>query len=296
MGRRTHIPTRLATRDAYTDMYPGHPDLRRSASRPGSAANANTFEHFIAVNQVGKRFFNDMDLMRGNQAGSAFPGGNNTPGTGRRYRSGRLAQLQPRPYPRHVQPPCRARRGAGDERGLARPRTIISGPLWAIFDQGAVERAGLDLRPPFVAEDNGYFFSADTLEELQEMINEGHQYQRVPDDQSRGNGRALERLCRCTARTPISAAARMRRCTGSIRPRFYAASIVVVWHDSYGGLRINGKCQVARFRRRADPGSLCRLRSLWRRQSARSGSRPGAWLYRRHQRGRGNGSLIIAHR
>jgi predicted oxidoreductase len=27
-------------------------------------------------------------------------------------------------------------------------------------------------------------------------------------------------------------------------PPFYAASLMVVWHDSYGGLRINGKAQV----------------------------------------------------
>ena len=32
--------------------------------------------------------------------------------------------------------------------------------------------------------------------------------------------------------------------THSEQPKFYAASICVVWHDSYGGLRINGKCQV----------------------------------------------------
>src|SRR5690606_24844120 len=62
-GATAHIPTRLATRDAYTDMYPGHPTFVFRGST-GFSANANTFEHFIAVNQVGKRFFNDMDLMR----------------------------------------------------------------------------------------------------------------------------------------------------------------------------------------------------------------------------------------
>ncbi|HLF10562.1 MAG TPA: hypothetical protein VJA26_05055 [Gammaproteobacteria bacterium] len=39
-----------------------------------------------------------------------------------------------------------------------------SGPLWAILDQDAVERASRELRYPFVA-DNGYFFKAGTIEE-----------------------------------------------------------------------------------------------------------------------------------
>ena len=37
-------------------------------------------------------------------------------------------------------------------------------------------------------------------------------------------------------------------------PPFYAAAIVLVWHDSYGGLRINGKCQVVDMKGEPIPG------------------------------------------
>ena len=58
-----HIPPRLATRDTYTDMLPGHPTFpfRRST---GITLGTSSYEHLIAVNQVGKRFFNEMDVAK----------------------------------------------------------------------------------------------------------------------------------------------------------------------------------------------------------------------------------------
>jgi predicted oxidoreductase len=38
------------------------------------------------------------------------------------------------------------------------------------------------------------------------------------------------------------------------KPPFYAASLNPVWHDSYGGLRVNGKTQVLDFQGQAIPG------------------------------------------
>jgi predicted oxidoreductase len=38
------------------------------------------------------------------------------------------------------------------------------------------------------------------------------------------------------------------------KPPFYAAAICPVWHDSYGGLRINGKAQVIDMDGNAIPG------------------------------------------
>ena len=61
----------------------------------------------------------------------------------------------------------------------SKPPHYYSGPLWAIFDQDAVERTGWELRAPYVS-DNGYFFQADTIEELAEKIAAGHEFQRVP--------------------------------------------------------------------------------------------------------------------
>ncbi|WP_332692918.1 MFS transporter, partial [Devosia sp.] len=68
-----HIPTRLGTRDAYTDMFPGHPTFVFRGATGVNVGNTG-FEEFIAVNQVGKRFFNEVRLpIRGGAA--RYPGG-----------------------------------------------------------------------------------------------------------------------------------------------------------------------------------------------------------------------------
>ena len=51
-----HNSTRLGTRDAYTGMMPGHPTFGFRGSAGFNVGNSG-FEEFIAVNQVGKRFF-----------------------------------------------------------------------------------------------------------------------------------------------------------------------------------------------------------------------------------------------
>ena len=249
-GATAHVRPRLATRDAYTDMYPGHPTFPFRGST-GFAANANTFEHFIAVNQVGKRFFNDMDLMRGNAAGTQFPGGTNVP-----VRGTEIVQADWRNSSRdHIR--GMYNRYAGLDAALqinegSQPPDFLPGPLWAIFDEGAVERAELTLTFPWVA-DNGYFFSADTLEELQSMINTGHKYQRVPmthlaETVARWNGFVDAGEDADFGRGPDAPMHKIEQ------PKFYAAAIVIVWHDSYGGLRINGKCQVVDMEGQPIPG------------------------------------------
>ena len=39
-----------------------------------------------------------------------------------------------------------------------------------------------------------------------------------------------------------------------VKPPFYALSIMVIWHDSYGGLRVNGRQQVLDMRGQVIPG------------------------------------------
>lgn len=46
----------------------------------------------------------------------------------------------------------------------------VGGPIWAIFDSVAAEDRGWNCAYPNVDEENGYFFKADTLEELAEKI------------------------------------------------------------------------------------------------------------------------------
>lgn len=56
-----HFPGTLATRDPYTTMLPGNPAFPTRGST-GIDLGADSFQHLIAVNQVGKRFFNEITI------------------------------------------------------------------------------------------------------------------------------------------------------------------------------------------------------------------------------------------
>ena len=53
------------------------------------------------------------------------------------------------------------------------------GPIWAIFDADAVAREKWQVKPPYV-DPNGYFFSADTIEELARRIVNEYQWRPMP--------------------------------------------------------------------------------------------------------------------
>jgi FAD binding domain-containing protein len=244
-----HLSTRLGTRDAYTDMMPGHPTF---GFRGSSGINVGTagFEEFIAVNQVGKRFFNEVRLPR-RGGGGQYPGGGVAPHAGiehkptdwRNCRSEWIREMYTYDHG------CDAALAVNEG---SQPPHYYSGPMWAIFDQDAVERAKWELRFPYVA-DNGYYFKADTIEDLAAKIEKGHEFQRVP----------LKHLASTVAKWngyvdagkdldfEREADAPMHRIA---RPPFHALAIMVVWHDSYGGLRVNGKHQVIDTRGEVIPG------------------------------------------
>ena len=247
-----HIPTRLATLDAYSGELPGHPTwVFKKAT--GIALGVSSFEHLIAVNQVGKRFYNDIDLTK--RIGlSWFPGGPaaGTPKEGLAHVPLDWRNCDPN-WVRQMY-----NRYAGVDAALAMNEgstapDYYSGPLWAIFDRAAVERDGWNIDPPFTSPDNGYFFSADTIEELAGKIEKGHEFQRVP----------LKYLAETVAKWNAAVATGVDEEFGRGNdapmhaidtPPFYAASIMVVWHDSYGGLRTNEKSQVVDFTGAVIPG------------------------------------------
>ena len=68
-----HIPGNLATRDPYTDMLPGHPTFSLRGSTGINLPN-DSFQHLIVVNQVGKRFFNELLITTGRVAPRFRPG------------------------------------------------------------------------------------------------------------------------------------------------------------------------------------------------------------------------------
>ena len=244
-----HISGRLGTRDAYTGMMPGHPTFGYRGSAGFGVGNSG-FEEFIAVNQVGKRFFNEVRLPR-RPGPSAYPGDGGAPGRGlahtpldwRNCRKEWVRQMYN--YDHGLDAALALNEGS-------EAPDYYSGPLWAVFDQDAVERTGWELRYPYVS-DNGYFFQADTIEALAAKIEADHEFQRVPlsylaetvatwngyvDD---GEDPEFERH----EDAPMNRIA---------RPPFYALSIMVIWHDSYGGLRVNGRQQVVDMQGQVIPG------------------------------------------
>jgi hypothetical protein len=248
-GLTFHISTRLGTRDAYTTMMPGHPTFGYRGSAGVNVGTAG-FEEFIVVNQVGRRFFNELRL-------SQRGGGGQYPGRG----VVRNAGLEHTPADWRN---CEAEwvremydYDAGLDAALAinegsQPPDYFSGPIWAIFDQDAVERAGWDLRYPYVA-DNGYFFQADTLRELAGRIEAGHEFQRVPLRYLAETVATWNGYVEAGADPDFEreADAPMHRIA---RPPFYALAIMIIWHDSYGGLRCNGRQQVIDMRGQVIPG------------------------------------------
>ena len=248
-GTTFHISTRLGTRDAYTTMMPGHPTFGFRGSAGVNVGNAG-FEDFIAVNQVGKRFFSEVRLPR-RPGVNSYPGDRGAPGQGlehtpldwRNCRKEWVRQMYN--YDHGLDAALAMNEGS-------KPPHYFSGPLWAIFDEDAIERTGWELRYPYVA-DNGYFFKADTIEDLAIKIAKGNEFQRVPleylaETVSTWNG-YVEAGTDPDFEREVDAP--MNRIA---TPPFYALSIMIIWHDSYGGLRVNGKQQVVDMQGEVIPG------------------------------------------
>lgn len=245
-----HVSTRVATRDAYTPMLPGHPTFafRRST---GFAIPVAQRQHVICVNMVGKRFFNELNFVR-SPGHAQYPGTGHVPNPGvahvaTDWRNSRVEWIR-ESFNRHYGMDA----ALAINEGSTTP-DFLPGPQWVIFDQAAVDRAGWDLNTPFVDENNGAFFKADTIEELAEKMHQGYEHQRVPlsylaetvnkwnaavdaghdDEFERGPDAPMHKI---------------------MEPPFYGALQMILWHDSYGGLRINGKAQVVDLEGDVIPG------------------------------------------
>ena len=127
------------------------------------------------------------------------------------------------------------------------------GPIWAIFDQDAVEREEWDPRPPNVDPD-GWFFSADTLAELAGAITNPYQSQAMPPA-------ALEEtVARYNTFVDLGVDGDFDKPAPRYkiqRPPFHAAWSTPILHDSLTGLRTNTKAQVLDTRGQVIPGLYC---------------------------------------
>ncbi len=160
------------------------------------------------------------------------------------------------------------------------------GPIWAIFDSDACAREKWDPNPPYVDEEGGFFFRADTIEELAATIKMKHQRLAMPP----GNLRATvtnyntfvfdgvdSDFGKPSPKYPI------------LKPPFYAAWCTPVVHDTRAGLRIDAGCQVIDLQGKAITGPLLRRRERRRLQHARPRALPRAGPRRGTERGEGRG-------
>jgi hypothetical protein len=118
----------------------------------------------------------------------------------------------------------------------------VGGPVWAIFDSAAVEREKWEPRHPFVDTANGYFFSADTLADLAGRLKRNaHQKMAM-------SPRALEEtVARYNSFVDLGKDPDFGKPTPRYKiqkPPFHAAWATPILHDTYAGLRVNGKFQV----------------------------------------------------
>ena len=114
------------------------------------------------------------------------------------------------------------------------------GPIWAIFDADAVAREKWQVKPPYV-DPNGYFFSADTIEELATKIVNEYQWRPMPASALRRTVERYNSFVDAGVDLDFKKPTPMHKIA---KPPFYAAWHTPALHDSYTGIRIDTTGQV----------------------------------------------------
>jgi hypothetical protein len=129
------------------------------------------------------------------------------------------------------------------------------GPIWAIFDAAAVKREKWSTQAPVVDREGGYFFSADTLEELAAQIKRNpFQWRPMPGAALRAT---VERF-NSFVDTGVDLDFKRPSPPHKIQtPPFYAAWSTPSLHDSLSGLKTNTKCEVIDIEGAVIPGLYC---------------------------------------
>jgi succinate dehydrogenase/fumarate reductase flavoprotein subunit len=124
------------------------------------------------------------------------------------------------------------------------------GPIWAIFDSDAVTREKWQLKPPYV-DPYGYFFTADTVEELAGRIVNPYQWRPMPAEALR---KTVERYNAFVDQGADADFKKPRPMYKIAKPPFYAGWHTPALHDSYTGIRINTTAQVLDLHGNVIPG------------------------------------------
>ena len=217
-------PGYIGCRYGYSRWAPGSPVFEQAGA---SGLTVADYQDAILVNMVGERFFDETvssQLFR--------------PGNGRDpvfdYLAAALSSA--------VVEVAGTRRRAG-------------GPVWAVFDADAVQRERWDPTPPFVDIANGYFFRADTIADLAAALTR-NEFQRVPMQPE-----ALQAtVTRYNSFVDIGNDPDFNKPAPMYKiqtPPFYAAWATPAVHDTYTGLRVNGKFQVLDVFGEPIPGFYC---------------------------------------
>jgi urocanate reductase len=123
------------------------------------------------------------------------------------------------------------------------------GPVWAIFDADAVAREKWVVKPPYVDPD-GYFFSADTIEELAGRIVNEYQWRPMPPAALRMTVERYNSFVDAGADLDFRKPAPLHKIA---TPPFHAAWHTPALHDTYTGVRINTNAQVIDLHGRVIP-------------------------------------------
>jgi succinate dehydrogenase/fumarate reductase flavoprotein subunit len=128
------------------------------------------------------------------------------------------------------------------------------GPIWAIFDADAVAREKWDPHQPWVDTAEGFFFTANSIEELAARIRMTYQRMPMPPTSLRDT---ITRFNSFVDSGTDSDFGRPKPRYKITTPPFYAAWATPVIHDTRAGLRINGNCQVMDMDGRVIDGLYC---------------------------------------
>ncbi len=198
-----------------------------------------SFRNLILVNQMGKRFYNEL--------GASWPYGTHH-GDIEGYKHGDWRNPMKRPY----KPDNWLDAALAPNEGSSAP-DYAAGPIWAIFDSEAVKREKWDLSPPSIDPD--YFFKADTLEELANKI-KNNPYQKVdmPEENLAETVKRFNQIVEFGYDPDFEQPNPRYKFNA---PPYYAAWATPVIHDTYAGLRINMDCQVVDMHGEVIQGLYC---------------------------------------
>jgi hypothetical protein len=241
----------VGTRDSLGSIFPGHPSFLFARAKGfnigGPVSGGGTgWDHVIAVNQVGRRFYNE-SAIGNTSSDAAWPPGNDgtrNPFTPLDWRNATPAQVK-----------AQYKRSAASDAALAMNEgstapDYASGPVWAIFDSAAVARTGWKIRYPYIADPpDGYFFKADKLSALASEVTQ-NPHQKMPLKYLEETVRRYNAFADKGADDDFEKSSMHKVET----PPFFAAWVPIRVLDSYGGLRINGKAQVVDTQGRVIPG------------------------------------------